>query len=198
MANCHTRWDSVRVHNQVWVNALSCEGQVLLLICHTARTFLTVTRGELVTDLGSFDGPHFYFDEFVARLISSQHDLVNHSRLRVPQRLTCILHLLAHINDISIVKLILIEFTHLSNDDVVTTDLSSGGNKSINVQLVVWTMLATLSDFGIWPLDFFILSLTLIIRSEEHRPEIASVNARLVHHDGILLVISRIAGDCDD
>lgn len=81
VTDCHAGWDSVRVHNHVRVNAFTSERQVFLAVSHTACTLLSVTRGELVTDLRDLDCAHLDFDEeFVVRGFGAggrQHDLVN-------------------------------------------------------------------------------------------------------------------------
>ena len=81
VTDCHAGRDSVRVHNHVWVNALTSERQVFLAVSHTACAFLSVARSELVTDLGDLNCAHLDFDEeFVVRGFRAggrQHDLVD-------------------------------------------------------------------------------------------------------------------------
>jgi hypothetical protein len=51
MTNCHTRRNSMRIYDQIGDNALRCERHVFLPVGDTNGTFLTVTRGELVSNL---------------------------------------------------------------------------------------------------------------------------------------------------
>jgi hypothetical protein len=63
MTNCHTRWNSVRVDDQVWNNTFSCEREVFLSVCHSTCSFLSMSRGKLISDLRSLDCSHLDLDE---------------------------------------------------------------------------------------------------------------------------------------
>ena len=83
MTNCHTRWNGMRVYNQIRNNTFSCEWQVFLSVCHTASTFLTVTRCKLISDLWGLDSSHLDFNEKIVFFILGDHDCINLSCLRV-------------------------------------------------------------------------------------------------------------------
>ena len=89
----------MRVNYQVWNDAFPREWQIFLTISHTARSFLPVTRCKLITNLGDLNRSHFYLNESVAGIVLCEHDLVNHARLRMPQRLRRILGSLSLVND---------------------------------------------------------------------------------------------------
>lgn len=79
VTDCHSRWDSVRVDNEVRCDTLLGEGHVLLLVCHSDRTFLSVTTGELVTDLRDSYRSHFNLGKKVALLVKSEDNRINFS-----------------------------------------------------------------------------------------------------------------------
>ena len=56
----------------------------LLSVSDSTRSFLSVSTGELVTDLRCLDRPDAHLGELVALLVEGQHDLVDHSVLGPP------------------------------------------------------------------------------------------------------------------
>lgn len=79
MSDGHARRNSVGVHNHIWVLTIPGEGQVFLLVDHTAGSLLSVPGSELVADLGSSDGSHFDFGKPVSFASSCENHLVNDS-----------------------------------------------------------------------------------------------------------------------
>ena len=73
----HTGGDGVGVDDDVGGDALAREQHVLLSVLDTARTLLSVSTGELVSDLGCLDGAHLDLDQATHLLVRGQHDLVN-------------------------------------------------------------------------------------------------------------------------
>ena len=106
VTNGHSGRDGMWIDNQVWSDAFSGEWQVFLSIGHTAGTFLTVSRGELVSDLRDLDGSHFDFDEQEASFVICEHDLVDNTIFRVSQRLRSILIVLLNDDSLAIDVLI--------------------------------------------------------------------------------------------
>ena len=77
MTDRHSRWDSVRVHNQIWDDSFSRKRQIVLSVSHTTSTFLTVPGSKLVSDLWDLDRSHLDFDEQVVVLLFGDHDLID-------------------------------------------------------------------------------------------------------------------------
>lgn len=73
----------MRVDDQVWHNALSCEWKVLLPVEHAHSTLLSMSAGKLITDLRDALGPHLDLSKSLAKLIHSNGNLVNLPRLRM-------------------------------------------------------------------------------------------------------------------
>ena len=83
MANSHARGDGMRIDDQVWNDTFLGKWHVLMSVGHSTGTFLAVTRGELVANLGNPNRSHFDFCEPIAILIGCQDNLVNLSTLTV-------------------------------------------------------------------------------------------------------------------
>lgn len=81
MADRHTRRDSVRIHDHVRYDAFSSERQVLLSVSHAASTLLSMSTGELVTDLRDSHCSHLYLSKELRVLIRGDDHLVNDARL---------------------------------------------------------------------------------------------------------------------
>lgn len=94
MTDSHTRRDSVRVNDHVGNEALNRERQILLSVCHTTSTFLTVARGKLVTNLRRFDCSHFYFDKAFIFVVSGEDNLIDVAFFGVLQGNRLVLELL--------------------------------------------------------------------------------------------------------
>ena len=83
MTDGHTRWDSVRVDDQVRADTFLRERHVFLSVGHSNSSFLTMSRGEFVTDLWDSDRSHFDLGEPITILVGCQDDLIDHSFLRM-------------------------------------------------------------------------------------------------------------------
>ena len=81
MTNGHTRGDSVRIDNQIRLDALRGERHILRRVGDTAGTLLPVTRSKLVTDLRYAHGTHTDLRELVAVLVRTQHHLIDDTGL---------------------------------------------------------------------------------------------------------------------
>jgi hypothetical protein len=73
----------VWIDNQIRTNSFLSEGHVFLPVGHSDCSFLSVTRGEFVSDLRDPDRAHFNLSEAIAVLVGRQDNLVNHAFLRV-------------------------------------------------------------------------------------------------------------------
>ena len=62
VTNGHTRRDGVWVDNHVWHDALHSERKILLSVGHATGSFLPMSTGELVSDLGCLDRTHLDLD----------------------------------------------------------------------------------------------------------------------------------------
>lgn len=131
----------MRIDNHVGDDTLNCEWQVLLAIGHSTGTFLTVTTGKLVTNLGDLDRSHLDLDESQHLLVRGENDLVDIAFFRMLKRHRlvlvgfCVQLLLA-----KWVELILSHRGHFTNNDIITTDLCTRANDSVFVQLIVSAM----------------------------------------------------------
>lgn len=66
VANRHTRGDAVRVYDHIRDDAFNGEGQILLSVCHPARSLLAVSGCELIAYLRNPHTADAHFGEFVA------------------------------------------------------------------------------------------------------------------------------------
>ena len=73
----------MRVDDQVWNDTLLSEGHILLTIRHANRTFLTVPRRKLVTDLRNTYLADLDLREALSFLVGRENHRVDHSTLRV-------------------------------------------------------------------------------------------------------------------
>lgn len=154
----------MRIDNHVGHQTFTSKGQVLLSIGHSTSAFLTVTRGELVTDLGNLNSSHLDFDEAFVFVICGQDDLVDVALLRVLERNRLIFKLLL----LALLVLVLTSSVHnvsesivryrgfsLADNDVVSTYLVGGTNDSVVVQLVVSTVLQPRCFLRVWLTNLF-------------------------------------------
>jgi len=151
-----------------------------------------MTWCKFITNLWDLDRSHFYFYKSITRIVLSKHDLVNHTCFWVSERFRSIFCGLFLTSNASLSKLSRTEVAYFTNDNIISTDLSTRWNKTIDIKLIVWTMLAALCYFGIRFLKFFTLSCSFIVCSEEYRTEESSINSRLINHNRILLIVPRV------
>jgi hypothetical protein len=69
----------VRIDNKVRCDTLLGERHILLLVCHSDRTFLSVTTGELITDLRDSYRSHFDLGKKMALLVKGEDNRINFS-----------------------------------------------------------------------------------------------------------------------
>ena len=86
----------------------------------------------------------------------------------------------------------------LTDDNIITTNLSTRSNNTIHVKLIIWSVLASRSLRMIWDAELFLRSLRIIVGSVKDRSEETSIDGTLVNHDRIFLVVTRVGGDSDD
>eukprot|EP00638_Chattonella_subsalsa_P011541 CAMPEP_0117811546 /NCGR_PEP_ID=MMETSP0948-20121206/22202_1 /TAXON_ID=44440 /ORGANISM="Chattonella subsalsa, Strain CCMP2191" /LENGTH=82 /DNA_ID=CAMNT_0005648181 /DNA_START=857 /DNA_END=1105 /DNA_ORIENTATION=+ len=77
MANGHTRGNSVRVHNQVRGDTFQSEGHILLSIGHPNSTFLSMTRGKLISNLRGAHISNTDFTKLKAIFCCGQHYFID-------------------------------------------------------------------------------------------------------------------------
>jgi hypothetical protein len=95
---------------------------------------------------------------------------------------------------------ILISFSNLADDNIVPAYLNTRLDKAIKIELIICSALlpGSLPALEIRNTEDFITLLTIIIGTEEDRPEETSINCALVQHNGVFLVVASIACDSDD
>lgn len=79
LTDCHARWDRVRVHDDVRIDALLRERHVLLAIGDTARSLLSVARTEFVANLRNTHLPHAHGHALGTLAVRSQHHSVDNT-----------------------------------------------------------------------------------------------------------------------
>ena len=201
MTNRHSRWDSMRIDDQVGNNTLLGEWHIFLLICHSNCSFLTMSRGELISNLRNSYRSHLYFSKCSAILVDRENNRINFPILRVLQLGWYIFSLFEYlvIHGYSlhlVISSCRFDEWSLSNYNIISTDGSSWFNNSVFVQLLISAMSPSNASSEIWYLEALILTvLRIMICSEEHRPEYASVDTGLVSNDGILLIVPSVASN---
>jgi len=86
----------------------------------------------------------------------------------------------------------------LTDNYIVSRYLHSGTDNSVLVQLVVRSMLSVTSLQGVGNAELFPLLFLVVISAIEHTAEETSVDSTLIQHNGIFLVIARVASNSDD
>jgi hypothetical protein len=81
VANSHSRWNSVRIDDEIWRNTLAGERHILSSIGHTDSTFLSMPGSKFVSDLWYSDRPCSDFYEFLSILILGDEDSIDNSFL---------------------------------------------------------------------------------------------------------------------
>lgn len=77
----HSGRNAVRVNNEIRHNTFRSEWEILLAKCHSANSFLAVSRSKLISDLRDPDASYFYLHEFVAVTIFGDQNLVYYAML---------------------------------------------------------------------------------------------------------------------
>jgi len=73
----------MRVNDEVWHNALSCERKIFLPVEHPNCTFLTMSTSELVTNLRDTLRSHLDLNETLPKFIDCNCDLIDFTSLRM-------------------------------------------------------------------------------------------------------------------
>lgn len=85
MPDCHTRWNSVRIDNHVWHDALNSEWEVFLAVGHSTGALLSVSTRKFVSNLGHLNHAHLHFDQPAQLFVRRQNYRVNVALLTVTQ-----------------------------------------------------------------------------------------------------------------
>ena len=186
------------IDDQVRYDSLLSEGEILLSIGHTASSLLTMPRCKFVTDLRSLDRSSLDFDEqVVGCVIFRDHDLIDDSIFRVSGSLRGIFEGLSH-SWLTIKRLLVSWLDYFTNNDVISTEFGSRADETITVELVILTVSQSSSVLRVHISDPLGFRGSVIVASEKHRSEEASVDSALVDHDRILLIVACIAGNGND
>lgn len=158
----HTGGDGVGVDDDVGGDALAGEQHVLLSVLDTTRTLLSVSTGELVTDLRNSDGANSDLGELGPVNIERQHDLVHDTSLGVPQEGAGVS---LGVSLCLALQLIVIfwQSDGLTNDDIFSGHPETRGNYSVIIQLVIDGCSHSLTCFSGWLLKYLFLIISLCL-----------------------------------
>mmetsp|Transcript_4552 Transcript_4552/g.10203 ORF Transcript_4552/g.10203 Transcript_4552/m.10203 type:complete len:253 (-) Transcript_4552:85-843(-) len=120
VANRHARRNGVRVHDDVWRNALEAEWHVLLRIHHPDRSFLAVSRCKLVANLRNADRPCANLAKSHTRVVRCQQHLIHHASI-----LCTVAHIALRELPARGTHQVLRDWRRLANHDVVAADAAS-------------------------------------------------------------------------
>jgi len=175
----------MRVYNHVWHNAFSSEGKIFLSVGHTASTFLTMTRGKLITDLRNSNSSHLNLGELLILFISSNDNRINDTTLSMLERSRAILELPE--TEVTLIRWNSLScgLSNFSDNNIIAAYLNARLNQTIMIKFIIGTCLLARSftTSKIWNTEDLITLLTVIVSSEENRPEEASVYSTLVQHN---------------
>mmetsp|Transcript_2181 Transcript_2181/g.6948 ORF Transcript_2181/g.6948 Transcript_2181/m.6948 type:complete len:296 (-) Transcript_2181:2344-3231(-) len=187
------------VDDEVRHDALGGERHVLLGVGDTHRTFLAVAGRELVSNLGDPHRPHPHLDEAGAVGASREGHPVDHSAFAVTQARRAVFSGKPLWHATSVVR----NRGRLADDDIVATHPRTRGCNAIVVKLIVGAVAQSCCYLAVRALDGFLDNATLLllltlVRPEKDGPEDAPVDARLIHHGRIFLVVAGVASDRND
>ena len=80
LCNCHTRWNSMRIHNNIWDNSIFCKGHILVPIYHTNSSFLCTTAG---TFIANFRFPIFTDTNFTKLIAFTINTIIIHINIAI-------------------------------------------------------------------------------------------------------------------
>ena len=194
VTNSHSRWDSVRIDNHVRINAFNGKWQVFLAVSHSTSSFLTMSTGELVSNLRDFNGSHLYLNQSLVLLVGCDHNLVNVTFFRMLERGWPVFVWLSLLLDIGgfCVRLKLIYRWSLSDNDIVTKHLNSWANDAVFVKLVVGTVLPSWSFGRLWNCKSFGGTLWILVSSVKSGSEETSIDGTLVKHNRVFLIVAGV------
>mmetsp|Transcript_10451 Transcript_10451/g.26303 ORF Transcript_10451/g.26303 Transcript_10451/m.26303 type:complete len:451 (-) Transcript_10451:2197-3549(-) len=203
LSDGHTTGNGVWIHDDVWTDTLHGEWHVLLSIGDAHRTLLSVTTTELVTDLRNANTAHAHLHKLVAVAVGGEHHAVDNTALTAAhRRAVVLLHEARGTLSIHTVVLLL-QWTGLAHDDVVTGDTCARRDQTVRVDLVVvgvphahhLTLSGPLEAFGT---HTALALLHVTVAAVEDGAEEAAVDGRLVHDHTVFLVVATVAGDRDN
>mmetsp|Transcript_59656 Transcript_59656/g.129706 ORF Transcript_59656/g.129706 Transcript_59656/m.129706 type:complete len:456 (-) Transcript_59656:728-2095(-) len=200
VTNGHARGYGVWVHDNVGSDSLTCERHVLLLVCDSTSSFLSVTRGEFVADLGDANRAHSNLDELEPRVgVGGEHDLVNHANLVVTRTDGLI--------QLDLLVALELDDLGLADDHVVLRHADTRRAQPVLVDLVVVDRFQHLALLPRRPFELFqvlraaaVAGPVLLLHKGTIKttPEETTVDGALVHDDRVFLVVAAVAGDGDD
>mmetsp|Transcript_57052 Transcript_57052/g.100154 ORF Transcript_57052/g.100154 Transcript_57052/m.100154 type:complete len:607 (+) Transcript_57052:305-2125(+) len=204
VTNGHARRNGMRVHHDIRTDAFARERQIFLTVSHSDGTFLSVTRGKLVSDLRDAGVADAHLGELVAVDVCGEHHAVDDALLVAAHRRAVVLARHAGLQTIRTFHGV----RHGDTDQhIIIADTHTGLGETICVQLLQGAALHADAVCTVGLLEGLVLqrikhsrtALGLrIVRTEEARAEQATVDGGLVHDQGILLVVSGVAGNADD
>ena len=162
-----------------------------------------MARSKLVSNLWNSLRPHLHLNKSLALLIDCEEHLVNLATLRVLELDWTVflsllkedlIHLLLLLCWLLLRKRIIkLHWGTFADDHIISTNLVSRTYKTINVKLVVSSMLSTRALLEVWDLKLFLFLLAFTVCSKETASKQASVNTWLVEDDWIFLVVASVA-----
>jgi len=192
----------MRIDNDIRYNPLGRKRHILMSICNPHSPLLSMSRRKLVSNLRHPRRPHAHLDKLQPLLIRRHHNLINNPRLGTPHRRT---HVPLRMKLCPLSQFFGIRWNRrrLANDDIVAGNTCAGGNKSVIFEFIVRAVFETESGpaggffefFHDLHSDFFFC---VHVAAVKDGAEEASVDGRLVHDDGVFLVVAAVAEDCDD
>ena len=93
VTNSHTRWDTVRIDNKIWNNAINSKRQILLPKSHSTSSLLPMPTGKLIPNLRNPNTPNPNLHNLLALKILTQNNHINNPFFRPPRPQTNILSL---------------------------------------------------------------------------------------------------------
>lgn len=191
MTNCHSRRNSMWINNHIWNDSFCGKWKIFLPISHTTSTLLAMTWSEFVANLRNLDSSHFNFDVAHFFLSDSKNNLINVTLFRMLERNRLVFswllsNLLVQPKTSEVILIFLYQvvlhrrFNSLTNNDIVSTDLSARWDDAIFVKLVVIPMLSTTCLVLFRHVDSLIICLTGTIGSVKNTSKETSINCRLV------------------
>mmetsp|Transcript_4817 Transcript_4817/g.13483 ORF Transcript_4817/g.13483 Transcript_4817/m.13483 type:complete len:410 (-) Transcript_4817:2321-3550(-) len=197
LSDGHARRNGVRVDNEVGCDSFTSVRHILLAVRNPHCSLLTVTTGEFVPNLRNANGPDADFHKLVAVPVGREHDPVDNPRLAGAELDAAV----ALVRPLRAGSHFLLHEGHrrgLTDDDIPARDTSSRRREAVVVQFIVAGETHTIAGATDRLLkEFFHLGTALLlkvaVRPVKDRAEETAIDRGLVHHDGIFLVIPRVA-----
>lgn len=191
LRNRHTRRHRVRVHDEIRTQTRTRERHILLVQKHPHGALLTVARRELVTNL--------------------RHTLTHHTNLdkRLAIRVLVLPHAI-HTADLTglvsgrgiterLSSRILFEIDNLANHDIILLEDRMERrhaillNRSLRRGLVLASVLLAREHELLLATRRHIAVLLVLVHRRLQTPEESTLDGRLVHDDGVLLIVATVA-----